>query len=43
MSYFFSLSLSLNLCCETELSYFPFLIQELEGLLKPGIKLQEKE
>lgn len=39
MSYF----LSLNLCCEAELSYFPFLIQELEGSLKPGIKLQEKE
>ena len=34
---------SLNLCCETELSYFPFLIQELEGSLKPGIRLQEKE
>lgn len=40
---FFFPSLSLTLCRETELSYFPFLIQELEGLLKPGIKLQEKE
>lgn len=41
MSFFFFLPPSLNLCCE--LSYFPFLIQELEGSLKPGIKLQEKE